>query len=59
MASAPSPSSCPSCSCSCIVLVIGLLVAKAIAKALNAVLERVGFDRAVERGGIKRAMANS
>jgi len=42
-----------------LILVVGLLVAKAIAKALNAVLERVGFDRAVERGGVKRAMANS
>ena len=42
-----------------IILIVGLLVAKGIAKALNAVLERVGFDRAVERGGVKRAMANS
>jgi len=42
-----------------LILVIGLLVAKAISKALNALLERVGFDRAVERGGVKKAMANS
>ena len=42
-----------------LILVIGVLIAKAIAKALNAVLERVGFDRAVERGGVKKAMANS
>ena len=42
-----------------LILVIGLLVAKAISKALNAVLERIGFDRAVERGGVKKAMANS
>jgi len=42
-----------------LILVVGLLVAKAIAKALNALLERVGFDRAVERGGVKKAMANS
>ncbi len=42
-----------------VILVVGIFVAKAIAKALNAVLERVGFDRAVERGGVKRAMANS
>src|SRR5688500_11557049 len=41
------------------ILVIGILVAKAIAKALNAILERVGFDRAVERGGIRQALANS
>ena len=42
-----------------IILVVGILIAKAIAKALNAVLERVGFDRAVERGGIRRALASS
>lgn len=42
-----------------LILVIGLFVAKAIAKALNAVLERVGFDKAVERGGVKRALENS
>ncbi|WP_322921452.1 mechanosensitive ion channel family protein [Nocardioides renjunii] len=42
-----------------IILVVGLLVAKAIGKALNAVLERVGFDRAVERGGVRKALENS
>lgn len=42
-----------------VILVIGIIVAKLISKALNAVLERVGFDRAVERGGIKRALSNS
>ena len=42
-----------------IILVVGIIVAKVIAKALNAILERVGFDRAVERGGVKRALANS
>jgi Mechanosensitive ion channel, conserved TM helix len=42
-----------------VILVVGLLIAKAIAKGLNAVLERVGFDKAVERGGIKNALANS
>ena len=42
-----------------LILIIGLIIAKGIAKALSAVLERVGFDRAVERGGIKRALANS
>ena len=42
-----------------VILVVGLLIAKAISKALNALLERVGFDRAVERGGVKRAMAQS
>ena len=42
-----------------VILVIGILVAKVIAKALNAILERAGFDRAVERGGIKKALAGS
>jgi hypothetical protein len=41
------------------VLLIGYLIAKAIQKAFNAILERVGFDKLVERGGIKRALARS
>lgn len=39
-----------------LVLLIGWMIAKAIAKAADALLERVGFDRAVERGGIRRAL---
>ena len=42
-----------------VILAIGYFVAKAIAKAVDVVLERVGFDRAVERGGIKTALAKS
>jgi hypothetical protein len=42
-----------------VILVVGIVIAKVIAKALNAVLERVGFDRAVERGGVRQALANS
>jgi len=42
-----------------IILVVGIIVAKVIAKAINALLERVGFDRAVERGGVKQALAKS
>ena len=42
-----------------IILVVGIIVAKAIGKALNALLEKVGFDRAVERGGVKKALQNS
>lgn len=42
-----------------VVLVVGWLIAKALAKITDSVLERVGFDRAVERGGIKQAMAKS
>jgi hypothetical protein len=39
-----------------IILIIGWIVARAIAKILSKVLARVGFDRVVERGGIKRAL---
>ena len=42
-----------------LILIIGLIVAKLIAKAVDKILERVGFDRAVERGGVKRALAHS
>jgi hypothetical protein len=42
-----------------VILLIGYFVARALAKVLDKVLERVGFDRAVERGGIKQAMARS
>lgn len=42
-----------------LILVIGLILAKAVAKAISKVLERVGFDRAVERGGVKRALDRS
>ena len=42
-----------------VVLIVGYFVAKAIGKIFDKVLERVGFDRAVERGGVKKALANS
>ena len=42
-----------------VVLVVGFLIAKALAKVTDGVLERVGFDRAVERGGVKQALAKS
>ncbi|MEV8040422.1 hypothetical protein [Arthrobacter sp. NPDC080082] len=42
-----------------VILIVGLLIAKAIAKALSKLLHKVGFDRAVERGGVKKALANS
>lgn len=42
-----------------LILLIGIFVAKALGKALSKILERVGFDRAVERGGVKKALANS
>lgn len=42
-----------------VILLVGWLIAKALEKATDAVLERVGFDRLVERGGIRRAMSRS
>jgi hypothetical protein len=42
-----------------VILIIGYIIAKVIAKIVDAVLERVGFDKAVERGGIKQALAKS
>ncbi|MCA2206050.1 hypothetical protein [Nocardia rosealba] len=41
------------------ILLIGWIIAKVVAKVVNAVLERVGFDRLVERGQIKKMMAKS
>lgn len=41
------------------VLLIGWFVVKAIAKIADKVLERVGFDDAVERGGVKKALERS
>ncbi|GLY23972.1 hypothetical protein [Micromonospora sp. NBRC 101691] len=38
------------------ILVVGWIIARAVLKIVDTVLERVGFDRAVERGGIKRAL---
>ncbi|MGN9810135.1 mechanosensitive ion channel family protein [Micromonospora sp. BQ11] len=42
-----------------LILVVGWLIAKAVLKVVDKVLERIGFDRAVERGGIRRALARS
>jgi hypothetical protein len=42
-----------------VILIVGLIVAKVISKALAKLLERVGFDRLVERGGVAKALANS
>jgi small-conductance mechanosensitive channel len=42
-----------------VILLIGWLVAKALRKLTDAVLERLHFDRAVERGGIGRALERS
>ncbi|WP_165069805.1 mechanosensitive ion channel family protein [Marisediminicola senii] len=42
-----------------LILIVGLIVAKVLSKALGKLLEKVGFDRVVERGGVKKALANS
>ncbi|HEY3465497.1 MAG TPA: hypothetical protein VGL47_10215 [Amycolatopsis sp.] len=42
-----------------IILVIGWLIAKAVAKLVDKALHRVGFDRLVERGGLKTMLARS
>ena len=42
-----------------LILVIGIIIAKVVAKAIGTVLEKVGFDKAVERGGVKKALAKS
>ncbi len=49
----------PKLAAALLILLIGWFVAKAIASILNRVLERVGFDRAVERGGLRQALARS
>src|SRR5690349_9141531 len=40
------------------ILVIGWLIAGFLRKWVDRLLERVGFDRAVERGGLRRWLAN-
>ncbi len=42
-----------------LILVIGYFIAKAISKIVGKVLERVGFDKAVERGGVGQALEKS
>jgi hypothetical protein len=42
-----------------VILVIGWLVARLLLRGVDAVLERIGFDRWVERGGIKTALSRS
>src|SRR5919202_378998 len=42
-----------------VILIVGLIIARLLAKAVEKLLERVGFDRLVERGGVKRALDRS
>jgi hypothetical protein len=41
------------------ILVVGWLVARAVRTLVHKILERTGFDRFVERGGIREALARS
>src|SRR5919199_287049 len=49
----------PKLAAALVIILVGYLLAKVVASVLNKVLERVGFDRAVERGGVKQALAKS
>ena len=42
-----------------LILLVGWIIAKAVAKLIGKLLEKVGFDQAVERGGIEKALAKS
>jgi hypothetical protein len=49
----------PKLAAALLILLVGWFVAKAVASILNKVLERVGFDRVVERGGVRQVLARS
>lgn len=42
-----------------VILLVGYFVAKALQRLTDTVLERMGFDRLVERGGVRRAMSRT
>ena len=42
-----------------LILIVGIIVAKFVQKIVTKVLQKVGFDRVVERGGIKQALSKS
>jgi hypothetical protein len=42
-----------------VILIVGYFVARALCRLFSALLARLGFDRLVERGGIKRALART
>jgi hypothetical protein len=49
----------PKLAAALVILVVGYFVAKLISRILDRVLERLGFDRMVERGGLRQALARS
>ena len=42
-----------------VILLVGWIVARGVARVVDGLLERVGFDGMVERGGVKRALERS
>ncbi len=42
-----------------LILIIGIFLAKFVQKILTKVLQKVGFDQLVERGGVKKALSKS
>ncbi|MCC9180891.1 mechanosensitive ion channel family protein [Mycolicibacterium mageritense] len=42
-----------------VILVIGWIIAKIVAKIVTTILNKIGFDRVVERGGLKDVLARS
>ena len=42
-----------------IILVVGYFIAKLVSKLVNTGLDKAGFDDAVEKGGVKKALAKS
>ena len=42
-----------------VILIMGVIIAKVLSKAFAAILKKVGFDRAIERGGVAKALAKS
>ena len=42
-----------------LILIIGYFIAKAVSKIVGKVLEKVGFDTAVEKGGVGKALEKS
>jgi hypothetical protein len=49
----------PKLAAALLILLVGYFVAKLISRILDRVLVRVGFDRMVERGGLRQALARS
>ncbi|POX36493.1 hypothetical protein C3486_33300 [Streptomyces sp. Ru73] len=42
-----------------VILLIGWIIAKALAKAVDLVLHKIGFEKLIERGGLKQALEKS